>query len=193
PLVMADPTQIHQIVINLAANSVHAIPESGGIIEITTSSTHLTEPLQPEMLPGAYALLTVSDNGHGMDTALQTRIFDPFFTTKGPGQGTGLGLAVVHGIVREHKGAIRVRSAPAQGTHIEVYLPAATEAPQEAVAPPGPAIAGAGRRVMLVDDETALVRVGKLMLERLGFTVDVFTESPAAWEAFEASPEKYDL
>jgi PAS domain S-box-containing protein len=193
PLVLADPTQIHQIIINLAANSVHAIPESGGLIEITTSSTHLTEPLQPEMRPGPYALLTVADNGHGMDAALQTRIFDPFFTTKGPGQGTGLGLAVVHGIVREHKGAIRVRSAPARGTHIEVYLPAATEAPPETVTPPGSVVAGAGRRVMLVDDEAALVRVGKLMLERLGFTVEIFTESPAAWEAFEAAPQKYDL
>jgi PAS domain S-box-containing protein len=193
PLVMADPTQIHQIIINLAANSVHAIPEGGGIIEITTSATQLTEPMQPEMRPGDYAVLTVSDNGHGMDAALQARIFDPFFTTKGPGQGTGLGLAVVHGIVREHKGAIRVRSAPAQGTHIEVYLPAATEAPPETITPPGSVVAGSGRRVMLVDDEPALVRVGKLMLERLGFTVEAFTESPAAWEAFEASPEKYDL
>jgi len=196
PVIRGDTTQIHQIIINLASNAIQAIPDSGGLIEICTGPLDVTKAMaagDPELQPGPHAVLTVSDNGRGMDHIVQARIFDPFFTTKGPGAGTGLGLAVVHGVVKKHQGAIRVTSAPGQGSRFEIIFPAAPVAEPPVSESAAELVAGNGRHVMLVDDEPALVRVGRLMLERLGFQVTIFTDSAQAWEVFAAAPDRFDL
>jgi CheY-like chemotaxis protein len=196
PSILGDPTQIHQIIINLASNAVQAIPETGGWIEISSGPIEVTAAMAAEdhnLHPGPYARVSVTDNGAGMDPAIQSRIFDPFFTTKGPGHGTGLGLAVVHGIVRKHLGAIKVTSSPGQGAHFDIIFPASNQDESRQAVSAAEPVAGGGRRIMLVDDEPALTRVGRLMLERLGFKVTVFTDSPAAWNAFAATPGDFEL
>jgi CheY-like chemotaxis protein len=195
-VIQGDTTQIHQIIINLASNAIHAIPDSGGLIEIATGPFDVTAEMaagNPELRPGPHAILSVTDNGRGMDVVVQQRIFDPFFTTKGPGAGTGLGLAVVHGIVKKHQGSIRVTSAPGKGARFDIVFPAVPTVELPSHETPGEVVAGNERRVMLVDDEPALVRVGKLMLERLGFAVTIFTDSTQAWEVFSADPNRFDL
>ena len=146
-----------------------------------------------ELAPGPYVRLTVSDTGHGMDRSVMERIFDPFFTTKEPGEGTGMGLAVVHGIVKSHGGAITVHNDPGEGTTFHVYLPrleSPTEPEEALTAEPAPR---GKERILFVDDEEQLVRMGQRMLERLGYSVTARTSSVEALEAFRAQPEKFDL
>lgn len=195
--ILGDAIQLHQVIVNLATNSVQAMPNSAGTIEISLRPFHVNEEFAgmiTDLEPGNHSLLTVSDTGCGIPPEVQHRIFDPFFTTKGPGNGSGLGLAVVHGVVKKHRGAIRVVSEPDNGAKFEIYLPNAQKESRKRVTP---AVRPDGERdndfVMLVDDEQALVRVGKLMLERLGFRVEVFTSSNAACEAFEAAPDRFRL
>ena len=146
-----------------------------------------------ELAPGPYVRLTVSDTGHGMDRGVMERIFDPFFTTKEPGEGTGMGLAMVHGIVKSHGGAITVHNDPGEGTMFHVYLPrleSPTEPEEALTAEPAPR---GKERILFVDDEEQLVRMGQRMLERLGYSVTARTSSVEALEAFRAQPEKFDL
>jgi signal transduction histidine kinase len=138
--VLADPTQIHQVVMNLGVNAGYALGETGGIIRVTVAPAEVDDgafPAAPGLRPGLYMLLAVSDDGPGMDQAILSRIYEPFFSTKAPGKGTGLGLAVVHSIVRNHEGAIAVESAPGTGTTFKVYFPVdlAAESPQAPTAP----------------------------------------------------------
>jgi len=129
PKVIADATQMHQIVMNLGTNAVHAIGSAEGAVNMRLERAVLDKELGTRahtLRPGTYARLVVEDNGSGMDEQTLERVFDPFFTTKPTGEGTGLGLSVVHGIVRSHEGGIVVRSAPGQGTELSVYLPAAS-------------------------------------------------------------------
>jgi CheY-like chemotaxis protein len=144
--------------------------------------------------PGMYVRLTVSDDGSGMDTATRERIFEPFFTTKPPGQATGLGLAVVHGIVTRHGGAVAVESAPGLGTAVHVFLPA-TQVAGEATAPRMPAViqSGHGEHVLWIDDEPTVASVSKRRLERLGYRVTTLTSSEAALDLLRTSPERFDL
>jgi CheY-like chemotaxis protein len=194
-LVMADPTQIHQITMNLITNAYHAMEETGGKLTVTLKQLELTaEDLKdPAMVPGPHVCLTVADTGPGMDQGIIARIFDPYFTTKEEGKGTGLGLAVVHGIVQSHGGHISVYSDPGKGTEFKVYLPVIkpqeTEQNLEADLP----IQKGNERILLVDDQDVIVQMERQMIERLGYHVTARTSSTDALEAFRTQPNKFDL
>ncbi len=195
-MVMADPTQIHQIVMNLCTNAGHAMREKGGMLEITLSTTDL-EPADIagflELPSGRYLKLAVKDTGHGMDPPTMERIFDPFFTTKKHTEGTGLGLSVIHGIVRNHGGAISVDSEPGKGATFTVYFPS-IESVGEWVPDEAPMPAKRGEeRILLVDDEDDVAFSGGKLLERLGYTVTVKMDGREALELFRAGPDRFDL
>ena len=195
-LIMADPTQVHQIIMNLVTNAGHAMQAKGGVLEISLSNVGLDTAAvsgAPDLPSGCYLKLTVRDTGHGMDAKTMERIFDPFFTTKGHAEGTGLGLSVVHGIVKNHGGAITVSSKPGGGTSFEVFLPR-IDSPvrDEAVEPPRPSPTGS-ERILFVDDEEDVVFAGRKMLERLGYQVVVGRDGIEALEIFRAQPESFDL
>ncbi len=191
--VAGDATQIHQVVMNLCANAVHAM-RSGGVLTVSVEALTLRAPLAvaTSTLPaGAYACVRVADTGSGIEPQVLDRIFDPFFTTKEVGVGTGLGLSLVHGIVTDLGGGIAVDSTAGQGTTFGVYLPwqryeAPMAASEEAIAP------GEGQTVLLVDDEEALVRLGEETLAELGYEPIGFTSAQHALEAFRATPERFD-
>ncbi|MEE8432653.1 MAG: response regulator [Candidatus Desulfatibia sp.] len=194
-LVIADPTQIHQVAMNLMTNAYHAMEEAGGELEVTLKEIELdVEDLRdPVMTPGTYICLTVADTGIGMSKAVANRIFDPYFTTKEKGKGTGLGLAVVHGIVKSYNGDIKFYSNPGQGTAFHIYLPVIkTQAETEEIDTITPVQKGT-ERILLVDDEDQIVRMEKQMLQRLGYHVTERTSSIEALEAFRAAPDKFDL
>ncbi len=194
-LILADPTQVHQVLMNLATNAAHAMREKGGRLRVALSPVFFDslDPTRPvELSSGKYLDLTVEDTGHGMNQAIIERIFDPYFTTKGPGEGTGLGLAVVHGIVKTYGGAIRVFSEPDKGTVFHVYLPAIESVEPEAPGPSQP-LPGGNERILLVDDEETLGNALKKMLETLGYQVTAVTGSQEALEIFGGQPEAFDL
>jgi PAS domain S-box-containing protein len=195
PEILGDETQLQQILINLATNSWHAMEGHPGVITLSARSFSLPSPdgpAQGELPDGPYVLLSVADSGKGMDPETLERIFDPFFTTKAPGQGSGLGLSVVHGIVKGHRGAIGVRSRPGGGTTFEILLPAdpATEPQPHAVGQVHP---GNGERILYVDDERPLVQVATILLERLGYKVQGFTNPTAALDALSAAPSTWSV
>jgi PAS domain S-box-containing protein len=192
--VLADPGQIHQVLMNLGANAGHAMRNRGGALAVKLSvMSHVSQlPTHPELKAGLYTCVTVSDTGDGMDSAVLQRIFDPYFTTKGPGEGTGLGLSVVQGIVKSHSGAITVRSEPGRGTAFTVYLPGLENVEAEDVKELQAVATGSGR-ILLVDDEEALVDFGKETLEALGYQVTATTSSLDALESFRAQPDAFDL
>ena len=195
-LVMADPTQIHQVLMNLCTNAGHAMRDKGGVLELKLTDVELgadlTAKYHPELKPGPYLQLTVSDTGHGVPAHITDQIFDPFFTTKGKGEGTGMGLAVVHGIVGSIGGTITVTSEPGKGSTFKVFLPSVIRA-KEPVAIAKEHIARGTGRILFVDDETALVNIGKQMLESLGYKVTARTSSIEALELFKAKAESFDL
>jgi PAS domain S-box-containing protein len=195
PLVMADPTHIHQIVMNLATNAFHAMEEKGGVLGIMLEAVALEpDPAASGRLPaGRYVHLCVADTGMGMTREILSRVFDPYFTTKSDGKGTGLGLSVVHGIVASYQGDVRIYSEPGQGTEVHVFLPVVEkkivkEAPDEVER-----VRGGTERILLVDDEAAIVRMQQQALARLGYQVTVRTASLEALEAFKANPDGFDL
>jgi PAS domain S-box-containing protein len=170
PAIQADATHLHQIIINLVTNALHALPQRGGRIDILVGPAVIT-PVQatPNLPAGEYCRLTTRDNGHGMDAITRERIFDPFFTTKGPGAGTGLGLSVVHGIVKSYAGFIEVESSPGQGTLFHVYLPAAVASPPETARPQEELPTGSGEEILVLDDELLLLDAVRRVLERHGY------------------------
>jgi len=215
--VLADPTEIHQVVMNLCTNAYHAMREKGGVLEVSLSNVDcgLRQCSQADrrnadlktddkrskiqnpkskigLAPGHYVRMTVTDAGHGMDRAVMERIFEPYFTTKGPGKGTGMGLALVHGIVKSHCGAITVHSEPEKGTTFDVYLPR-IESTVEPEALPSEPLRKGTESVLFVDDEEPLVRMVQQMLKRLGYDVTARTSSVEALETFRAQPDKFDL
>jgi PAS domain S-box-containing protein len=195
PAVQASPIQMHQIVLNLCTNAAQAMPGGRGEIQVLLDPVQIdaADAPAPELTPGQYVRLEISDTGSGIDPETLERVFDPFFTTKARGAGTGIGLAVVSSIVRDHHGAIRVTSAPGRGARFEVYLPArgvASPAVDEALIAPSP---GQGERVLVVDDEPALCFAYASMLERQGYRVTSRTDSLLALEAFVAAPSAFDL
>jgi CheY-like chemotaxis protein len=194
PPVLADRTHIHQVLMNLCANAWQAIEAPVGRIEIALAGVMVgDQPRHPDLRPGRYARLTVIDSGKGMDRATVERIFDPFFTTKALGEGTGLGLAVVDGVVKNHDGAIEVLSAPGRGTTFHLYLPA-TELEAEPVRPSVADLPrGTGQRILFLDDEDQLVMVARRVLVRLGYEFVGFTMPAEALEAFRADPAAFDL
>ncbi len=195
PDVLADPTQIQQVLMNLCTNASHAMTGRGELRLELSRYRLATDAASPhvELRPGNYLRLTVADNGTGMDEAVLSRLFEPFFTTKGLGEGTGLGLAVAHGIIKEHEGIITVHSQPGAGTTFTVYLPAVAAAEPLVDAALANIPRGHGQRVLFVDDEGALCGAAKHMLGRLGYRPLVFQDSEAAWQAFRADPHSFDV
>ncbi|MCG8637196.1 MAG: DUF3365 domain-containing protein [Desulfobacterales bacterium] len=193
--ITADPTQIHQIVMNLATNAYHAMEETGGILSVALSEADIRdkEDLLWEMMPGSYVCLTVGDTGVGMTDDLIDKIFDPFFTTKEKGKGTGMGLSVVHGIVTGMGGGIKVESTPGQGTRFTIYFPAEKKICEDGMVKPVLPVKGGDEHILLVDDEKTILDMEKQVLKRLGYTVSTRTSSLEALEAFRASPSRYDL
>lgn len=196
PLVKANSTQIHQLILNLANNAADSIGEGPGEIEITLSQTTigtLQQESMPELKAGKYVALTFRDSGPGISADVLPRIFDPFFTTKAVGKGTGLGLSVVHGIMRSHSGAIRVDSPKGLGAIFTLYFPCASgKAVQEETQTRG-ILHGHGERIMFVDDEEGLVQLGTQILGELNYTVTGFVSSAEAWQEFQRNPHGYDL
>jgi PAS domain S-box-containing protein len=193
-LIMASPTQIHQVLVNLCTNAGHAMRENGGILEVSLNEITVDSKKANlgNLPPGKYVQLTVGDTGEGIDPTVVERIFEPYFTTKKTGEGTGLGLSVVHGIVKGHGGDIVVSSKPGKGTRFLVYFPV-TETVVETVGEPAAAVPRGNEHILLVDDEKSLVEMGKDLLERLGYKVTVRTSSIEALEAFRKTPDRYDL
>ncbi len=194
--VLADPAEIHQIVLNLCANGVQAMGDKG-VLTLQLERTELTQSDMDHHLavtPGPYAVLSVTDTGHGIDDATKERIFEPFFTTKPVGQGTGMGLSLVYGILQSYKGGIDVESMIGKGTTVRLYFPISeTPAPSQTHQAPVPAIVKGNERILLVDDDTLVASMGKAVLESLGYTVTLQTNSVTAWELFKAEQDAFDL
>ncbi|MBW2199274.1 MAG: PAS domain S-box protein [Deltaproteobacteria bacterium] len=193
--VMADPTQIHQIIMNLCTNAYHAMAETGGTLEVILSEVELTADglTGLDMDPGAYLCLKMGDTGHGMDQAVVERIFEPYFTTKEKGKGTGLGLAVVHGIVKSYGGDIRVSSEPDKGAVFTIYLPLIKEVFDTSETVTDEKLPTGHEQILLVDDEKQIVFMEKQILEYLGYQVTARTCSIEALATFREQPLKYDL
>ncbi len=193
--ILADPTQIHQIMINLGTNASHAMEKTGGVLNIGIQNVALDEDIpyiDPDLNPGSYVKVTLRDTGQGIAPEIIDRIFDPYFTTKEVDKGAGLGLAVVHGIIKSYGGAITVDSELGKGTTFTAYFPIIEE---EAVIrsksieeqPAG------NERILFVDDEKSIVRMGTQRLERLGYQVESTTSSLKALDLFRSKPDQFDL
>ena len=194
-VIKADPTQIHQIIMNLTTNAYHAMEDTGGALEVSLKEVELgaLDLIWPDMAPGLYACLSIADTGVGMDRILTDKIFDPFFTTKAKGKGTGMGLSVVHGIVISMNGAIQVFSEPGKGTKFHVYFPVEKSPSKEQAAKSKAKIQGGTEKILLIDDEEAILKMEKQMLERLGYHVISCTSSIEALEAFSDNPDRFDI
>jgi signal transduction histidine kinase/ActR/RegA family two-component response regulator len=193
---MGDPTQIHQVIMNLCTNAFHAMQENGGILEINLNEFDIDADdilAKIGMKPGRYIQLEVIDTGHGMKPAVLERIFEPYFSTKEQGKGTGLGLSVTHGIVKSHGGDIRVSSKPGKGTTFQVYFPLIKYSAVEIESVISETAAIGSECVLLVDDETQIVKLEQQALQRLGYQVTSRTSSLEALETFRKQPEKFDL
>jgi PAS domain S-box-containing protein len=194
---LANPTEIHQVLVNLCTNAGQAMEQEGGTLEVGLREIILGVDLEkagtpPDLKPGKYLKLTVSDTGSGIDPENLDRIFDPYFTTKEIGKGSGLGLSVVHGIVKRHEGGMAVSSRPGSGTTVTVYLPEIErkKSSQETIDDPVP---GGEGKILFVDDEKALADIGQRILEHLGYSVVATTSSTDAYEIFRARPDYFDL
>jgi PAS domain S-box-containing protein len=194
-LVMADPTQIHQIAMNLITNAYHAVEQTGGKITVALENTERkpTDWGGLSLPAGTYAKMTISDTGHGIDPTIQEKIFDPYFTTKEQGKGTGLGLAVVYGIVKAHGGDIKVFSEAGKGTTFSVFLPLMETTSETVQVEIVENKAFGNERVLLVDDETSIVELEKQILERFGYRVTSRVNSLEALKAFKAKSSSFDL
>ena len=196
--VMADPTQIHQILMNLCTNAAYAMKEKGGMLTIGLQTKNsLPENTDDRMMPTSLSPslleITVSDTGHGIPPAILDKIFDPFFTTKEVGKGTGMGLAVVHGIVKGHGGTIRVESEVSQGTTFYVYLPLTSDIITESETNTLKCLPQASARILLIDDEDILIDMAREWFTELGYHVTAETNSHRALEIFRLDPERFDL
>jgi len=195
--VMADPGQIHQLIMNLCTNAYQAMQETGGTLTVALAEVDIGPERAAEHLdlePGPHLQLTVSDTGHGMDEATKERIFEPFFTTKAAGDGTGMGLATVHGIVKSCDGTIHAASEPGKGTTFNVYLPVCVqEEAEEAVSSGDGPPTGGSERILLIDDEEAITKSSRISLEKLGYRVETCTDGVEGLEAFLADPPRFDL
>jgi len=193
--VLADQTQIHQVILNLGANAAHAMEIEGGILDISLTRMGIgpSEIFKyPDLKSGAHVKLTVKDTGSGIDKDIMDRIFDPYFTTKGIGKGSGMGLAMVHGIVKSHEGMILVNSTPGVGSVFDIYLPAIDDNLQAPERTPETSFTGT-EHILVVDDEPAIADTIRMRLERLGYRVTMKTSSPEALEAFRQNPDRFDL
>lgn len=193
--ILADATSVHQVMMNLVTNASHAMPE-GGTIEVAVEPFYARDSFaraHPGLREGPFALLQVRDEGSGMSPETVARAFEPFFTTKPPGKGSGLGLAMVHGIVRDHGGATWIESQEEQGTVVSCLFPALDVEEDEETAVDIAVQRGRGERVLLVDDEAALAELGRRRLSGLGYAVTAFDDPLAALAQVKADPEAFDL
>jgi len=192
--VMADPTQIHQVLMNLATNAAHAMRGNGGRLDIRLKDVTVDADqarTQTGLKPGRFVLLRIADTGCGIDPASLGRIFDPFFTTKGPGEGTGLGLSVVHGIVQNHDGLITVESEVGKGTTFEIHLPLVDCGNGEEELKDGPLPRGNGEEILVLDDEPAVCDLARRLLENLGYKPTVFQQGDEALASFQEQTERF--
>ena len=196
PFVLADPGQIQQVILNLATNSAHAMKENGGVLDISLSPIEVDEDFaarNPDLRPGRHVRLTVGDNGHGMEAATLEHIFEPFFTTKPQGEGSGLGLSVVHGIVKSHEGAITVYSEVGRGTSFNIYFPSAKGSEPAAAEHQAPTFPmGDGEHILFVDDEPSLIDCGQRILKRLGYRVTTVPNGTAALDLIRGGGDTFD-
>lgn len=193
--VSADPTQIHQVMMNLCSNAAGSMEKKGGVMEVILKDVEI-EPDRdrlPDLKPGPYVKLSVCDTGHGMSHEVMERIFDPFFTTKKPGHGTGMGLAVVHGIVRSHGGAVAVESEPGKGSRFHVYIPRIMKHEKHHKEEKPQAFPEGRESVLFIDDEPDLCEIFKEMLDHIGYKVATETDSVRALELFRTRPDSFDL
>jgi CheY-like chemotaxis protein len=194
-IIEADPTHIHQVLMNLCTNAAHAINEKDGVLEIHLGNIDLDQKAAadiPGLKTGSYLKLSVKDSGEGIHPEVQQQIFNPYFTTKEKGEGTGLGLAVVQGIVKSNNGAVTVESEVGKGAAFHVYFPTINRklTPDDEISTPLPL---GCEHILLVDDEQPLVEIGRQMLERLGYSVATRTSSIEALELFKVDPNRFDL
>jgi PAS domain S-box-containing protein len=192
PKIGVDPTQLYQVVLNLCTNAAHAIGGRAGLIDVVEEAVDVGSDMiaaHPDLVPGLHLKLSVKDNGEGMPAEVVRRIFEPFYTTKKPGQGTGLGLSVVHGILKQHRATITVYSSPGQGTVFHLYFPAVQNDASQLDGSGGgalPVVRGTGQRIVLVDDELAITQVASRVLEQAGFNVTTFNLPDTALEYLRA-------
>ena len=194
--ILADPTQIHQIIMNLCTNAAHAMEADGGVLEVSLEpfNSHTPRDLtNGKLKEGPYVQLSVTDTGAGMDPQTLDRIFDPYYTTKAKETGTGLGLAVVHGIVTAHGGAVNVHSEPGKGSVFDVYFPRINKNLLNAEKKPVPLLPRGDERILFVDDEEGLISLATRMLGFLGYDVVTKTNSMEALELFRKRPDRFDL
>jgi PAS domain S-box-containing protein len=193
-VILADPTQIHQVILNLCTNAGYAMQEKGGVLEVSLVDVDLDKAAAQKhrgLTPGKHVKLLVCDTGSGIEPEIVERIFDPFFTTKPRGEGTGLGLSVVHGIIESCGGVISVRSKAGQGTAFEIYLPTIhTEVPSDTE--PHEPLACGMQSILFVDDEPMLADIAKRSLKSLGYRVTACTDSTEALEIFKKNPAAFD-
>lgn len=193
--ILGDPTQLHQVIMNLCTNAYHAMEQQGGVLGVTLENVELAEDGVNKawsISSGHFVKLTISDTGSGIHPNIRDRIFDPYFTTKEHGKGTGMGLAMVHGIVENHRGFIELESSKDKGTTFKIFFPVAGAELSEFDNSPGTLPKGK-ENILFVDDEESLVKVGKNMLERLGYRVTAKRSSIEALEMFRAQPQLFDL
>lgn len=193
--ILGDPTQIHQILVNLCTNAGYAMRRSGGVLgidlkHVAVDATHACD--QTDLMPGSYLRLVVSDTGVGMDRQTKARIFEPFFTTKAPGEGTGIGLSVTHGIVKSHGGKIVVRSEPGKGSTFEVYIPTVKDFENHQEELPLSLPTG-NERILLVDDEEIVITATTEMLNNLGYEVVAVQHGSEAIKIFHSQPDRFQL
>ncbi|EMS79938.1 hybrid sensor histidine kinase/response regulator [Desulfotignum phosphitoxidans] len=196
-MVLADPTRIHQVLMNLCTNAAHAMDRAGGTLTVTLAGIILdpeSAAALPDLLPGKYLKLTVADTGHGIAPQTLPRIFDPYFTTKRRSQGTGLGLATVHGIIKSCGGGITVSSTPGQGTTFHLYFPVMGDPVKPVPEKPAPATAAGNHAcILFVDDEPPIANLGKRLLEHLGYQAEARTDPLEALALIKADPGRFDL
>lgn len=195
PRVLGDETRIHQLLMNLGTNAGHAMPD-GGVVEFTVEPFYVRDSMaraRPNLREGTYALLRVRDTGVGMDDEVRERAFEPFYTTKGAGTGTGLGLAIVRGIVLDHEGSVDLESEPGKGTTVTCLFPPLVAGAEAAVPDALPIPAGAGERILFVEDEPSLADIAYRILQDLGYRATIETQSTRAVELLRETPEAFDL
>jgi PAS domain S-box-containing protein len=195
PRVLADRTAIQQILMNLGTNAAHAMP-GGGVIDIWAEAFYVRDSkarAHPELREGPHILVAVSDTGAGMSAEVKARALEPFFTTKPPGSGSGLGLSMVHGIMKEHQGGLELDSEPEAGTTVRCYFPVLDETNGESNPGQGPVPDGRGQRILFIDDEPSLALVGRRRLEQLGYRVTAVTDGAEALALFRRDPAGFDV
>lgn len=193
--ILGDQTKIHQVLMNLCTNAGHALQEKGGVLSVSLSEAEIDSSFTVknfDIQSGSYIKLSVGDTGYGMSASLMEHIFDPFFTTKEKGKGTGMGLSVVHGIVKSHNGTIHAYSEPGEGSVFKVYLPIIEKQLEQKFNAERPIPTGT-EHILFVDDEESLIDMGKQLLESLGYTVTSRINSLEAFELFKARPDAFDL